>query len=61
MKNKTSVGEKILVFFISLIILLFLFPFLSYFLGDETMWKIIPFIPLTAVLVACFYGNKNTK
>ena len=61
MKNKPSVGGRILVFFISLMILIFLFPFLAIFLTDEMMWRIIPFIPLVAIMVACIYDkfNKN--
>ena len=57
MNKKPSIGERILVFFISLICLAFLYPFLSYSLSNEMMWKVMPFIPLVAIFIACFYDK----
>lgn len=51
MNKKSSARERILVFLIRLICIIFLYLFV----GDEMMWKIIPCIPLIAILIACFY------
>ncbi|MBR6689982.1 MAG: hypothetical protein IKL65_01465 [Bacilli bacterium] len=55
MKKKTTIGEKISVFFISLLCMIIIFPFLSYFIDDTIMWNLIPIIPLLSFLIAVFY------
>ena len=57
MEKKPSIAERIKVFFISLIIMIFIFPILSYFINEIFMWQIIPYIPIVAGLIACLYDK----